>query len=111
MASIAVIGGTGHLGKGIARRLAQGGHRVTIGSRAADKAEGIAADMNAELGLALGFGANTDVAQAKDVVTRRDTRRETFCQRLPSTGDPGWCGHGDGVRPRLSRARFLRINV
>jgi predicted dinucleotide-binding enzyme len=38
MASIAVIGGTGHLGKGIARRLAKAGHEVTICSRAAEKA-------------------------------------------------------------------------
>ena len=59
MASIAVIGGTGHLGKGIARRLAKAGHAVTIGSRAADKAEAAAAE--------LGFGAkgasNDDAAQ------------------------------------------------
>ena len=64
MASIAVIGGTGHLGKGIARRLAKAGHQVTIGSRAAEKAEGIAAEM--------GFGtkgaSNDDAAVGKDVV-------------------------------------------
>ena len=36
MVSIAVVGGTGHLGKGIARRLAKAGHQVTIGSRAAE---------------------------------------------------------------------------
>ena len=68
MASIAVIGGTGHLGKGIARRLAKAGHEVTIGSRAADKAEAVATEMNGALGLALGYGANTEVAQGKDVV-------------------------------------------
>ena len=68
MASIAVVGGTGHLGKGIARRLAKAGHSVTIGSRAADKAQAVAGEMNAELGLSLGCGANTDVIQGKDVV-------------------------------------------
>lgn len=68
MASIAVVGGTGHLGKGIARRLAKAGHTVTIGSRAADKAETVAAEMNAALGLALAAGANTDVVAGKDVV-------------------------------------------
>ena len=68
MASIAVVGGTGHLGKGIARRLAKAGHSVTIGSRAADKAQTIADEMNAELGLSLAFGANTDVVAGKDVV-------------------------------------------
>jgi 8-hydroxy-5-deazaflavin:NADPH oxidoreductase len=64
MASIAVIGGTGHLGKGIARRLAKAGHQVTIGSRAAEKAEGIAAEM----GLGTKGASNDDAAQGKDVV-------------------------------------------
>lgn len=64
MASIAVIGGTGHLGKGIARRLAKAGHDVTIGSRAAEKAESIAAEM----GLGTKGAANEDAAKGKDVV-------------------------------------------
>jgi NADPH-dependent F420 reductase len=64
MASIAVIGGTGHLGKGIARRLAKAGHQVTIGSRAAEKAEGIAAEM----GLGTKGASNDAAAQGKDVV-------------------------------------------
>jgi len=64
MASIAVIGGTGHLGKGIARRLAKAGHEVTIGSRAAEKAEGIAAEM----GLGTRGASNDDAAVGKDVV-------------------------------------------
>ncbi len=68
MASIAVVGGTGNLGKGIARRLAQAGHSVTIGSRGAEKAQAVAEEMNAELGLSLGCGANTDVVAGKDVV-------------------------------------------
>jgi NADPH-dependent F420 reductase len=64
MASIAVIGGTGHLGKGIARRLAKAGHEVTIGSRVAEKAEGIAAEM----GLGTKGASNDDAAVGKDVV-------------------------------------------
>lgn len=68
MASIAVVGGTGHLGKGIARRLARAGHDVTIGSRAAEKAQAIAKAMDSELGLTLDFGANSDVVVGKDVV-------------------------------------------
>ena len=57
MASIAVIGGTGQLGKGIARRLAKAGHNVTIGSRSAEKAQAAAEEMaglgigNAQRGL------------------------------------------------------------
>jgi 8-hydroxy-5-deazaflavin:NADPH oxidoreductase len=64
MASIAVIGGTGDLGKGIARRLAAAGHRVTIGSRKAEKARAIAEAMGSEFGHA----ANEDAAQGKDFV-------------------------------------------
>ena len=64
MASIAVVGGTGHLGKGIARRLARAGHTVTIGSRSAEKAEAAAEEM----GGGIGFGANSDVVAGKDVV-------------------------------------------
>lgn len=64
MASIAVIGGTGHLGKGIARRLAKAGHEVTIGSRSAEKGQSIAA----EVGHGIKGAANDDAAQGKDVV-------------------------------------------
>ncbi len=67
MASIAVIGGTGDLGRGIVRRLAKAGHDVTIGSRAAEKAQAAAEEM-AALGLALGHAANEDAAVGKDIV-------------------------------------------
>jgi len=67
MASIAVIGGTGDLGKGIVRRLAKAGHDVTIGSRAAEKAKAVAEEM-ASLGLTLGHAANEDAAAGKDIV-------------------------------------------
>lgn len=63
MAAIAVIGGTGALGKGLARRLVAAGHEVTIGSRSAEKAQ----DTAQELGAA-GFAANADAAEGKDVV-------------------------------------------
>lgn len=63
MASIAVIGGTGHLGKAIARRLVKGGHQVTIGSRTAEKAQATVDEIGAA-----GGGANVDVAAGKDIV-------------------------------------------
>jgi NADPH-dependent F420 reductase len=63
MAAIGVIGGTGHLGKAIARRLAKAGHIVTIGSRTAEKAAVTAEELG---GLA--YGANADVAVGKDVL-------------------------------------------
>lgn len=67
MASIAVIGGTGDLGRGIVRRLAKAGHDVTIGSRAAEKAKAAAEEM-AALGLTLSHAANEDAAVGKDIV-------------------------------------------
>jgi hypothetical protein len=63
VARIAVVGGTGHLGKAIARRLAKAGHDVSIGSRSADSAAVTAAELG---GLA--SGANADVAADKDFV-------------------------------------------
>ena len=56
------------MAEGIARRLAQAGHAVTIGSRGADKAQVSADELNAELGLSLSAGANTDVVAGKDFV-------------------------------------------
>ena len=41
-AAIAIIGGTGALGAGLAWRLARAGYPIVIGSRTADKAEAAA---------------------------------------------------------------------
>lgn len=43
--SIAILGGTGALGTGLARRWAQAGYQVIIGSRSAEKAEAALADL------------------------------------------------------------------
>lgn len=67
MASIGIIGGTGHLGKAIARRLSKAGHVVTIGSRTADKAQEVAAEL-AGNGIAVAAGRNAEVAAGKDVL-------------------------------------------
>lgn len=61
---VAVIGGTGHLGAAIARRLAQAGRRVIIGSRSAESAARAAAG----LGFGLTGLANEDAAAAAGVV-------------------------------------------
>lgn len=85
MASIAVIGGTGHLGKGIARRLARAGHAVTIGSRAAEKAQAIAAEVDSRIAGA----ANEDAAQGKDVVivtVPYENQAATLAQLRPLVG-------------------------
>ncbi len=48
--NIAVIGGTGAEGSGIALRLAKQGHRIVIGSRDTVKAAAVAVELNAVLG-------------------------------------------------------------
>jgi 8-hydroxy-5-deazaflavin:NADPH oxidoreductase len=63
MASVAVIGGTGALGKAIAQRLAKSGHEVTIGSRSADSARSAAEAIGAA-----GGATNADAARGKDFV-------------------------------------------
>lgn len=72
---IAIVGGTGDLGTGLARRWAQAGYTVIIGSRTADKAETAAAELK-ELMQQRGVGAvdvrgadNIAAAQAADIVT------------------------------------------
>lgn len=70
---IAVIGGTGPQGKGLAYRFAKHGHEVVIGSRAAEKAEPVAAEIaeriTSEGGSPVVSGAaNADAAAAADVV-------------------------------------------
>jgi len=64
MSRIAVVGGTGHLGAAIAKRLAKAGHHIVIGSRAAESAQKAAA----EIGHGATGGANADIAAGADFV-------------------------------------------
>ncbi|WP_062443759.1 NADPH-dependent F420 reductase [Herbidospora daliensis] len=64
--TIAILGGTGDQGNGLARRFALAGHRVLIGSRSAERAQA-AADALAGAGRVEG-GANADVAAEADLV-------------------------------------------
>jgi len=67
--TIAVIGGTGNEGPGLALRWARSGqYRVIIGSRQGEKAERVAAELNARLGQELVRGmVNPDAAAAADI--------------------------------------------
>lgn len=67
--SIAIIGGTGKLGKGLARRWARAGHPIFIGSRSAEKASEAAAaiESGADAPSAQGL-ANISAAERGDVV-------------------------------------------
>ena len=68
--SIAVLGGTGKEGKGLAYRWAKAGYHVLIGSRTADKARAAAQDLRQMLpgnGRVEGF-SNPEAAQKAEVV-------------------------------------------
>ena len=67
--NIAVIGGTGPQGRGLAYRFARHGHKVVIGSRAEDRAEQTAAEVRERVPAATVSGAsNTAAAGSADVV-------------------------------------------
>lgn len=67
--TIAVLGGTGQEGGGLALRWARAGHHVILGSRDAAKAVAAAAGMKAKLGGAQVTGdANVSAAAAADIV-------------------------------------------
>ncbi len=66
--ALAILGGTGNEGPGLALRWAHAGYKVIIGSRKADKAQRVAGEVNAKLGQDLVTGmANEDAAQACDI--------------------------------------------
>lgn len=62
--TIAVIGGTGAEGRGLALRLAHAGHAVVIGSRDAARASEAAQAINARLGTSRASGADNAAAAA-----------------------------------------------
>ena len=47
--TIAILGGTGDLGSALAKKWAQKGHRIIIGSRSKEKATNFARSMREEL--------------------------------------------------------------
>jgi hypothetical protein len=73
--SIAILGGTGALGTGLARRWAQAGYKVIIGSRTEDKAQAAREELQAlmkERGVAavtVEAMDNVAAANAADIVT------------------------------------------
>src|SRR5919109_5389159 len=66
---IAILGGTGEQGPGLALRWALAGEEVIIGSRSQERAEKVAAELNAELGDGRIRGLeNPQAAEAAEVV-------------------------------------------
>lgn len=62
--TIGVLGGTGEQGRGLAYRWAQAGQSVVIGSRDAERAQAVAA----EIGASVSGATNADCAAESDVV-------------------------------------------
>jgi len=66
---IAVVGGTGPQGRGLAYRWARHGHRVVVGSRSAERAEEAAARIRTRLpDASVSSATNADAAQGAQVV-------------------------------------------
>jgi hypothetical protein len=67
--AIAILGGTGKEGQGLALRWARSGRRVIAGSRLLEKGRRVAAEINGELGSNRVEGAtNRDAARAGEVI-------------------------------------------
>ena len=66
--TLAILGGTGSEGPGLAMRWAYAGYKVIIGSRQAEKAEATAAELNEKLGVDSIKGmANEDAARVAEI--------------------------------------------
>ena len=67
--TLAIVGGTGALGAGLAYRLARAGYPIVIGSRSAEKAQAAARALPARGGAVPPRGAgNADAAKSADIV-------------------------------------------
>jgi len=66
--NIAIVGGTGKEGRGMAARWAKAGHAVFIGSRVADRARATAAELVSLVGCRVEGGDNHQAVENADVV-------------------------------------------
>ncbi|MFL6062683.1 MAG: NADPH-dependent F420 reductase [Marmoricola sp.] len=66
--TIAVLGGTGPQGRGLARRFAQAGLKVVLGSRTAEKGAAAAAELSEAIGVTVSGADNRGASEAGDVV-------------------------------------------
>ena len=83
--TLAIIGGTGKLGPGLAARWAGAGYRVVIGSRKADKAQRIAAELNEALGIeTIGGLENAEAAAMADIciLTVKESAHEAIVNHI-----------------------------
>ncbi len=65
---VALVGGTGGLGPGLAARLTLADVEVVIGSRSREKAERVAREVSELIGAAVKYGENPEAVRDSDVV-------------------------------------------
>ena len=66
--TIAVLGGTGPQGRGLARRFAEAGLKVVLGSRTAEKGAAAAAELSEAIGAEVAGSDNRGASEAGDIV-------------------------------------------
>ena len=93
---VALLGGTGSFGTALARRLIEAGYEVVIGSRDAERARAVGAELGAE------GAANADAARTADLVVLA-TKAEATLATAAELRD------AIGTRPVLSVASELQF--
>ena len=68
METVAVIGGTGELGRGLVVRWVLGGERVIIGSRSVEKARRVAGELSRLTGREIGWASYREAAREAEIV-------------------------------------------
>lgn len=68
LTTISILGGTGHEGNGLALRWAKAGHEIIIGSRAQEKAQTTADEINRRIGTKVRGADNVSAAHAAEIV-------------------------------------------
>ncbi|WP_394182735.1 NADPH-dependent F420 reductase [Marinomonas posidonica] len=80
--TVAILGGTGPQGKGLALRLAQAGVHIVLGSRDASKAQQTASELTEQLNV---LGVNAHITGA-DMVTATKTADDLVILSVPYAG-------------------------
>jgi len=96
--NIAIIGGTGDLGSGLAMRWARAGHRVIIGSRDGDRAAAKAAEFSQLAGTPITGAENAAAAAEGEIVVMT----VPFASHAPTL---------EVVRPHLSGKIMIDVTV
>jgi NADPH-dependent F420 reductase len=88
--TLAILGGTGNLGPGLALRWAHAGYRILIGSRKREKAQSVADELNTILGTNSIQGMeNSDAARQADIgiLTVKASAHQAAIESLKGTLD------------------------